>query len=59
MSRAPNNIAMEALAGIPRVSNGMNEEVAAALFAVSGAATPSTAPRPNRSGSFATRFSTA
>ena len=37
----------------------MNDDVAAALLAVSGAATPSTAPRPNRSGVFETRFSTA
>ena len=37
----------------------MNDDVAAALLAVSGAATPSMAPRPNRSGVFETRFSTA
>ena len=59
ISSAPNITAMVALAGMPSVSSGMNDEVAAALFAVSGAATPSIAPRPNRSGSFARRFSTA
>lgn len=37
------------------VSSGMNDDVAAALLAVSGAATPSTAPRPKRSG-FLDRF---
>ena len=43
---------MVPLAGMPRVSSGMKDDVAAALFAVSGAATPSTAPWPNRSGGF-------
>ena len=51
-SSAANSIAIDALAGMPSVSSGMNDDVAAALFAVSGAATPSTAPRPNRSGVF-------
>jgi hypothetical protein len=37
----------------------MNDDVAAALLAVSGAATPSMAPRPKREGSFAIRFSVA
>ena len=41
------------------VSSGMNDEVAAALLAVSGPATPSMAPRPKRSGSLAMRFSVA
>ena len=48
---------MALLAGIPSVSSGMNAEVEPALFAVSGPATPSMAPRPNRSGSLARRFS--
>ena len=51
--------AIVALAGMPRVSSGMNDDVAAALFAVSGAATPSTAPWPNRSGCLDRFFSTA
>ena len=51
--------AMVALAGMPSVSSGMNDDVAAALFAVSGAATPSMAPLPNRSGVFDRFFSTA
>ena len=50
---------IDALAGIPSVSSGMNDDVAAALLAVSGAATPSMAPRPNRSGCLETRFSVA
>ena len=37
----------------------MKDEVAAALLALSGAATPSMAPRPNRSGVFEMRFSVA
>ncbi len=37
----------------------MNDDVAAALLAVSGAATPLIDPRPNSSGVFETRFSTA
>jgi hypothetical protein len=32
---------------MPSVSSGMNEVCAAALLALSGAATPSIAPRPN------------
>ncbi len=46
ISSAPNISAIVALAGMPSVSSGMNDEVAAALFAVSGAATPSIAPLP-------------
>ena len=45
--------------GTPKVSSGMNEEVEAALFADSGAATPSIAPLPNSSGCLETLFSTA
>ena len=52
-------MAMEAFPGMPRVSSGMKELLAAALLADSGAATPSMAPWPNRSGCFETRFSTA
>ncbi len=59
MSKAPKMTAIVALAGIPNVSSGMNDEVAAALLAVSGEATPSMAPFPNRDGSLARRFSTA
>ena len=36
MSSAPKMTAMVALAGMPSDSSGMNDEVAAALFAVSG-----------------------
>ena len=57
--KAANSIAMDALAGMPIVSSGMNDDVAAALLADSGPATPSIAPRPKRDGSFATRFSAA
>src|ERR671938_1672099 len=49
--------AMVALAGMPSVSVGMNLHCASALFADSGPATPSIAPRPKRDGSFATFFS--
>ena len=58
-SSAAKSIAIEALAGMPIVSSGMKDEVAAALLADSGPATPSIAPRPKREGSFATRFSAA
>jgi hypothetical protein len=43
-SRAPKRIAVALLAGMPRVSSGMKADVAPALFAVSGPATPSMAP---------------
>ena len=59
ISRAPNISAMVALAGMPRVSSGMNDDVAAALLAVSGPATPSGAPLPKRSGCLARFFSMA
>ena len=49
-SSAPNITAIVPLAGMPSVRSGMNEEVAAALLAVSGEATPSTAPLPKRCG---------
>ncbi len=42
--------AITGLDGMPSVSIGMNEVCAAALFAASGAATPSIAPLPKRSG---------
>ena len=47
---APTISAITALGGMPSVSSGMNEVCAAALLALSGAATPSIAPRPNFSG---------
>ncbi len=59
MSSAAKIRAMDALPGMPRVRSGTKELVAAALLAASGAATPSTAPRPNRSGWRLRRFSTA
>ena len=46
----PNSSAVVGEPGIPRVSIGSSEPVLAALFAVSGATTPSTAPLPNCSG---------
>jgi len=54
---APNNKAMTTLGGIPRVRRGINAELAAALLADSGAATPSIAPFPNFSGCLDNRFS--
>ena len=59
MSSAPNISAIVALAGMPSVSSGMKDDVAAALFAVSGPATPSSAPLPKRSGCLARFFSMA
>ena len=50
---------MSAFAGMPSVSIGMNDACAPALLALSGPATPSTAPRPNRVGSRAIFFSSA
>src|SRR5207344_1720953 len=47
---APTISAMMALPGMPRVSSGMKLVCAPALLAASGAATPSIAPRPKRSG---------
>src|SRR6266404_8728086 len=57
MVMAPTISAITAFGGMPSVSNGMNEVCAAALLALSGAATPSMAPRPNRDGSLAIFFS--
>jgi len=48
---------MIGLVGIPSVSIGMKDVCAPALLADSGPATPSMAPFPKRSGSFASRFS--
>jgi len=59
MSSAPKMTAMVAFAGMPSVRSGMKDDVAAALLAVSSAATPSTAPWPKRSGVRDRRFSTA
>ena len=50
MTMPPNSNAVVGEPGMPRVSIGSNDPVEAALFAVSGAATPSMAPLPNRSG---------
>ena len=47
---APIISAIRALGGMPRLSIGMKQACAAALLADSGAATPSIAPLPNRSG---------
>ena len=47
---APTISAMMALPGMPSVSSGMKLVCAPALLAASGAATPSMAPRPKRSG---------
>ena len=55
---APIISAITGLAGMPSVSMGMNEVWAPALLAASGAATPSIAPLPNRSGVRDRRFST-
>jgi hypothetical protein len=58
MMNAPIMSAITGWAGRPRVSRGMNEVWAAALFADSGPATPSIAPCPNSCGRLDTRFST-
>ena len=57
MVMAPTISAITALGGMPSVSSGMNEVCAAALLALSGAATPSIAPRPNFSGCLEIFFS--
>ena len=54
---APTISAITAFGGMPSVSSGMNEVWAAALLALSGAATPSIAPRPNCCGVFDIFFS--
>ena len=54
---APSISAITPLAGIPRVSIGMNLHWASALLAASGPATPSIAPLPKRDGSLASFFS--
>ena len=53
---APIIRAITGFAGMPKVSMGMKEVCAAALLADSGAATPSIAPLPKRSGVFETFF---
>ena len=58
MMNAPTSSAITGCTGRPNVSSGMKEVCAAALFADSGEATPSMAPRPKFSGCFDTRFST-
>ena len=57
MIKAPIIKAITGLLGMPRVSIGMNEVCAPALFAASGAATPSIAPLPNCALLGETRFS--
>ena len=57
--KATKIMAIDAFPGMPNVNRGMKEEVEAALLAASGAATPSIAPLPNRSGCLERRFSTA
>ena len=59
MMKAPSRSAMTTFGGMPSVISGMKAPPAAALFAASGPATPSMAPRPNRSGVFERRFSSA
>jgi len=54
---APIRMAVTGEPGIPRVNRGIRAALAYALLAVSGAATPSFAPFPNRSGVFESRFS--
>ena len=54
---APTISAITAFGGMPSVKSGMNEVCAAALLALSGAATPWIAPRPNFWGVFETFFS--
>jgi hypothetical protein len=53
----PSSSARGGEAGIPSAMSGMNPAALVALLADSGAATPSIAPRPKRSGSLATFFS--
>ena len=50
MVSAPSISAITAFGGRPRLISGMKQVCAAALFAASGPATPSGAPRPKRSG---------
>ena len=52
----PSNKAVVGEPGIPSVSIGNSEPVEAALFAVSGAITPSILPSPNVSGFFEVCF---
>ena len=55
--RAPSMTAVVPEPGTPSVSRGTIAPPLAALFAVSGAATPSMTPVPKRSGYRETRFS--
>jgi hypothetical protein len=52
-----NIIAIVGPVGIPKLNRGIKLVCAAALFALSGPATPSTAPLPNFSGVFEIFFS--
>ena len=58
MMNAPISTAIVGELGMPSVRNGIIAALAYALFADSGAATPSIAPCPKRSGVFDRRFST-
>ena len=53
----PSSTAIEGAVGSPKEKSGMKPAVEVALFAPSGAATPSIAPLPNRSGCLEIRFS--
>ena len=59
IARAASRRAMTASQGMPRLMVGMQSPRTAECVAVSGAATPSIAPRPKRSGVRDTLFSTA
>ena len=50
--RPPSSTAAELEPGMPKLSSGISAVLATTLFAVSGAATPSSEPLPNFSGSF-------
>ncbi len=59
MRKALSSTAITTLGAMPRVSSGIIEPPVAALFAASGAATPSIIPVPKRSGCFESRRSSA
>jgi len=56
--RPPRSTASAGPVGSPKAKSGTKPPLDVALFAPSGAATPSIAPFPNRSGVFETLFST-
>jgi hypothetical protein len=59
MIRAPRISAITPLFGMPKVNRGMKAPAVAELLALSGPATPSIVPWPNRSGCFEIFFSRA